>query len=325
MKGLFAYLLLSLGVAHADETQRLVTHFDTVIDELQAADTGGLTPIARAARARLIEALSQYRDGRRFPRNSDFAESTPYFVDDAGTRCAMAHLIEVSGHPEIVEAVASTRNNAYIKELADEPALLAWLDAHGLTVAEAARIQPGYRCVDAAACSCRLGADGPHAIYRVRVSNLDWGSRAVEVEVEEVLARHPQAGFAVGASVPSHRINLRLSTGLIGTSLIGTIERGTFVPSHVMEGDSARCLAGVEDGTGHIDKAPGIPSAILIEAIDTEDCRNTLIAYEDSLDDPKCMRREIGDGEGCTQRPGDGGSPLLALLLRAAVRLRRVA
>jgi hypothetical protein len=40
--------------------------------------------------------------------------------------------------------VARTRNNAYVRELADEPGLMAWLDRNGLSVEEAARIQPGY-------------------------------------------------------------------------------------------------------------------------------------------------------------------------------------
>lgn len=37
-----------------------------------------------------------------------------------------------------------TRNNAFIPELADDPALVAWLDSVGLEVTEAARIQPSY-------------------------------------------------------------------------------------------------------------------------------------------------------------------------------------
>ena len=56
----------------------------------------------------------------------------------------MAYLIHRSGRSDIVDRVEATRNNAYIAELADDPALIAWLDSSGLTVAEAARIQPAY-------------------------------------------------------------------------------------------------------------------------------------------------------------------------------------
>ena len=49
-----------------------------------------------------------------------------------------------SGRSDIVDKVAATRNNAYIHELVDDPALGAWLDESGLSVDEAARIQPSY-------------------------------------------------------------------------------------------------------------------------------------------------------------------------------------
>ena len=58
-----------------------------------------------------------------FPRNPDFRKPTPYFVDADGTRCAVAHLIEASGELELVQAVATRRNNATVHALADEPGL----------------------------------------------------------------------------------------------------------------------------------------------------------------------------------------------------------
>jgi hypothetical protein len=56
----------------------------------------------------------------------------------------MAYLIDRSGRRDLVDRVAFTRNNAYIAELADDPDLRVWLDSVGLSVAEAARIQPEY-------------------------------------------------------------------------------------------------------------------------------------------------------------------------------------
>jgi hypothetical protein len=56
----------------------------------------------------------------------------------------MAYLIDRSGRADIVNHVASTRNNAYIRELVDDPNLVRWLDTWGLTAEEAARIQPAY-------------------------------------------------------------------------------------------------------------------------------------------------------------------------------------
>jgi hypothetical protein len=56
----------------------------------------------------------------------------------------MAHLIEASGGGELVARVASERNGAYVRELADEPELVSWLDRNGISLAEASAIQPSY-------------------------------------------------------------------------------------------------------------------------------------------------------------------------------------
>jgi hypothetical protein len=56
----------------------------------------------------------------------------------------MAYLVDRSGRTDIVDQIAKTRNNAFIRELTDDRALVAWLDASGLSVDEAARIQPTY-------------------------------------------------------------------------------------------------------------------------------------------------------------------------------------
>ena len=69
----------------------------------------------------------------------------PFFRDGQGALCAMAYLIERSGRRDLVDRVALTRNNAFIAELANDPELRVWLDSVGLTVTEAARIQPTYR------------------------------------------------------------------------------------------------------------------------------------------------------------------------------------
>jgi hypothetical protein len=129
----------------ARETARLRAHFREVLAELRAAPLAPFSPPQRAARARQIAELERYARAGRFPRNLDSpGVPIPYFVDAMGTHCAMAHLIAVTGAGELVARVAAAKNNAFIRELSDDPALLSWLDEAGLTVAEAARIQPGY-------------------------------------------------------------------------------------------------------------------------------------------------------------------------------------
>lgn len=129
----------------AAEVVRLRAHFDSVDQELRHADVSRLSASQKEMRGRLISWLRDYRNAGSFPENDRFADRmVPFFRDSHGTLCAMAYLIDRSGRGDIVDKVASTRNNAYIHELADDPALIAWLDASGLSVEEAGRIQPTY-------------------------------------------------------------------------------------------------------------------------------------------------------------------------------------
>jgi hypothetical protein len=127
------------------EVVRLRAHFDSVDLELRGRDVSRLTPAQRERRATLVRWLKEYRNAGVFPVNDKFAgQFVPFFRDSRGVQCAMAYLIDRSGRRDIVDKVARTRNNAYVRELADDPALIEWLDDNGLTVSEAARIQPQY-------------------------------------------------------------------------------------------------------------------------------------------------------------------------------------
>jgi hypothetical protein len=129
----------------AVETARIRTHLAAVEQELRGRDVGNLTASQQAARTRNLDILHEYWVRGIFPKNTGFPGArVPYFVDAYGTRCAMAFLIEQSGHSDLVARVATTNNNARIRDLKTDPELIAWLQENGLTVDEAARIQPQY-------------------------------------------------------------------------------------------------------------------------------------------------------------------------------------
>lgn len=123
--------------------------------QLAARDVSHLSPSRREARSRHLAELRAYRLRGLFPHNHASDRREPTFVDLHGTRCAMAHLIERAGGGELVAVVARKANQATIAELASEPALIAWLDENGLTVEEAARIQPEYDPGICAGCASR--------------------------------------------------------------------------------------------------------------------------------------------------------------------------
>jgi hypothetical protein len=141
---------MSWGAATpAVETARIRAHLAAVEQQLRKMDVSALTPSQQAARARNLDILHAYWVRGVFPKNTGFPGArVPYFVDIYGTRCAMAYLIEQSGHGDLVARVAATNNNARIRDLKTDPELIAWLQENGLKAGEAARIQPSYNWPD---------------------------------------------------------------------------------------------------------------------------------------------------------------------------------
>jgi len=133
-------------VVERSEAKRIWNHLWEAERAARRSATA-LDPLKRRVRGLLLDELARYRRAGRFPRNYEFrTHRVPYFVDPHGTRCAVAHLLDIGGKPALVEKIARTRNNARVHELADEPELVRFLAAAGLTLEEAARIQPGYSC-----------------------------------------------------------------------------------------------------------------------------------------------------------------------------------
>jgi hypothetical protein len=163
------------------EAVLLRAHFDSVDGELRGVDVSRLSATQKATRAKLISWLRDYRDAGRFPENDRFANrAVPFFRDSHGALCAMAYLIDRSGRGDIVDRIASTRNNAFIHQLADDPALVAWLGESGLNVDEAARVQPKYDGpIGVVDNNDRVSR--PYAILSMGLGGLSMGSMALNV------------------------------------------------------------------------------------------------------------------------------------------------
>lgn len=131
-------LIIQDHLAHAEAT-------------LRARDVSHLTPELRAARAANLDLLHDYWTAGVFPRNTDFpGHRLPYFIDREGVPCAMAHLVIASGFSTEASAISRRENNAYIHDM-QSPELGAWIAQSGLTLDEAAFVQPGYTNVP---CEC---------------------------------------------------------------------------------------------------------------------------------------------------------------------------
>jgi hypothetical protein len=89
-----------------------------------------LEPLTALCRALLLDELSRYRQRGRFPRNvARGTKPVPQFIDERGRRCAVAHLMEISGQGGLVWHIAHTDNDARVHALAPLPELRAWLAA----------------------------------------------------------------------------------------------------------------------------------------------------------------------------------------------------
>lgn len=128
-----------------DDAERITRHLESVSHTMRAAPPPSLTDAQAAARAETLQWLEEYRDRGVFPHNHvRMGQRTPVFVDPHGTPCAVAYLLLRSGESEVVEDVVRTANLDRVPQLARDPRLQAWLSSRGITVHEAALIQPTY-------------------------------------------------------------------------------------------------------------------------------------------------------------------------------------
>lgn len=131
-----------------DEVERIQQHLADVEDYLRATDVSDWPIELQQERAERLDELREYREAGVFPRNLDFEQArVPYFIDDRGVACAVAHLMIESGYEESARAIAERENNAWLMEMSS-PEVAAWVPKSGLTAEEAAWIQPTYGFCD---------------------------------------------------------------------------------------------------------------------------------------------------------------------------------
>lgn len=98
-----------------------------------------------ASRLLQIERLKGYRDRGLFPQNEGQADgAVPIFVDRHDTACAVGQLMRLSGWQDAAAAIERSNNLLYVPDAA-KSVVGRWVLQSGLTLEEAALIQPGYQ------------------------------------------------------------------------------------------------------------------------------------------------------------------------------------
>ena len=240
----------SPDAAYAAERVRIRIRLDSVLGELRLADVARLSTGQRAVRADRIAALVRYRDRGEFPHNHDFHDApTPYFVDHRGVICAVGWLLQQSGRQDIVDRVRMADNNVRVPELAGDAEFRAWLDASGLTLAEAARIQMPYDAtpsddVSPSRTANRVNTAAALLSSGLGVASIAWNAMEKDGDHRRLRAALGFTAGAAGLAVAATRM-----PDARGTPLAVGISSGAIgVASAVM---ATRALLGTR-GTAHL-------------------------------------------------------------------------
>ena len=146
---------LQLHFAHV--IRKLLANQERSLDDcvirLEEARGADWTSVERTAvrselsqkRLRILSLLVEYANRATFPVNDRFQTPTPIFVDGRQTHCAVGYLLARHGANDVVDAVRRTDNFLHVMDVRGG-ALLDWIIRSGLTLREAAMIQPAYPC-----------------------------------------------------------------------------------------------------------------------------------------------------------------------------------
>lgn len=126
-----------------DPVERIATHLMFAARILRARDVSMLAPALQANRTRLLDRLDAYARARRFPAGEAPTGRLPTWIDSAGTRCAVADLVDAAVGDATVLALDARFHNEFVAGFAD-PAFDAFVAASGFTRAELAVVQPTY-------------------------------------------------------------------------------------------------------------------------------------------------------------------------------------
>lgn len=306
------------------ETQRIQRHIHGAELVAHARDVRGLHVAQQHARALLLAELALYREAGIFPENPDFDEPMPYFIDAHGTRCAMAHLMEIGGAGPLVAEIAATRNNAFVAELADDPRVLAWLAAAGISPEEAARIQPSYCPSTPADCVCNNG--GNVKVNHIVVRGTQIRNDRMKVTAIAGKGEGPCANIKVGDTLPlggDYYNSTESVTAVAAADSTGGICGAQLL--HVATSEAHLCNNGLADTKLPADLSPEDTLA----ALDAADCKSALAAKDSAWSAPPANSCSGESKEGCNASGAiafDGfttAAVLAAILAYRAARGRR--
>ena len=126
-----------------DEDLRINTHLEFVENLLRQKDISDLAVPLQQKRIYLLDLLHEYRTAGIFPRNFDYKNRRPCFIDKNGNICAVGYLIEQTAGRQAAEYINNKFKYEHVLEMNDN-LVDDWISNSGLTKEECAMIQPDY-------------------------------------------------------------------------------------------------------------------------------------------------------------------------------------
>lgn len=141
---IFILLFNSLTFAAMAEVERIKSHLRSVHELVTAFKPTGLTSQQLINRKRGLIALKKYIEAKNFPQNHDFPGiRIPYFIDEHGTPCAVAHIMIESGFESLARKISGLNNHIYLDQV-DDSEVAKWVANSGFSLDELRLIQPSY-------------------------------------------------------------------------------------------------------------------------------------------------------------------------------------
>lgn len=125
------------------DKEYIQAHLQNVLTILRGNTTAHLDEAQRRSRMLLLQLLDDYRQAGRFPVNDTRQERIPVFIDRNFTHCAVAYLLQQTGHEDLALRIAQADNFAWVKDITAD-GLLQWQQASGLSLEEVKLIQGAY-------------------------------------------------------------------------------------------------------------------------------------------------------------------------------------
>jgi hypothetical protein len=212
-----------------------------------------------------------------------------------------------------VRRIAGERNHARVRELADEPRLAAWLRAAGISLKEAAAIQPSY-CSRPVDCICTDDVPYPAVVEGTVIGDVDVSTTRVTVDA----IHGSTALYRVGDEALLVGITGAPSGSKVVVPISPWIETGQYRSAQAYPSGTVAW-----DGSYHCfqEDYPSLNQEQYVTALRSSDWRG----YLKSLS-PAWTQRSCQGGEGCASSVATGDAPpstLGILLALCAVMLQR--